>query len=336
MKIAVFESRRYERAVFDALKSQHSHSLTYLDVRATPQTIRLAEGHDCLCSFVSDQIDAEVLTRFHAMGGRLIAQRAAGYNNIDLATAAKLGLKVVRVPEYSPYAVAEHAVALLQTLNRKTHRAYNRVREGNFSLEGLTGFDLYGKTVGLIGTGRIGAVLAKIMHGFGCQLQAYDLKPNTELEQRYGVRFLPLAEVLATSDILSLHVPLTAETRHILDAAAMAAMKRGVVLINTGRGGLIDAEALIDALKTGQVGAAGLDVYEGEEGLFFEDHSSDVLQDDTLARLISFPNVVITSHQAFLTREALQNIASTTLQNITDFEQGRPLVNEVTFVKATA
>jgi D-lactate dehydrogenase len=235
----------------------------------------------------------------------------------------------VRVPEYSPHAVAEHAVALVLTLNRRIHRAYNRVREANFSLDGLVGFDLHGKTVGVVGTGRIGAVMLRIMHGFGCHLLAYDVKEDPALSQELPVRYVSLQELLGESDIISLHVPLTPDTRHLIDARALATMKRGVVLINTGRGALIDTQALVAALKRGHIGAAGLDVYEEEEGVFFKDLSDQVLQDDVLARLLTFPNTLITSHQGFLTREALANIAQTTLANIRAFEQGAPLVNEV-------
>jgi D-lactate dehydrogenase len=258
-----------------------------------------------------------------------VALRSAGYNHVDLRAASALGLPVVRVPEYSPYAVAEHAVALLLTLNRKIHRAYNRVREANFSLDGLVGFDLHDKVVGLVGTGRIGRVMATIVRGFGCRLLAMDPQPDPVFAQQLSLRYVSLQELYRESDIVSLHVPLTPSTRHLIDAEALQTMKRGVVLINTGRGALIDTRALIEALKSEHVGAAGLDVYEEEEKVFFRDLSDRVLQDDVLARLLTFPNVLITSHQAFLTREALANIAETTLANIATFERGDPLQNEV-------
>jgi D-lactate dehydrogenase len=282
-----------------------------------------------VCSFVNDHLDNETLTKLHSNGVRLIALRSAGFNHVDLATSERLGMAVMRVPEYSPYAVAEHATALILALNRHIHRAYNRVREGNFSLDGLVGFDLHGKTVGVVGTGRIGAVLLQIMHGFGCRLLAFDVKPNGDLPKRLPVQYVPLEQLLRESEIVSLHVPLTPDTRHMINASTLALMKPGVMLINTGRGALIDTRALIDALKDGRIGAAGLDVYEEEEGVFFMDLSDCVLQDDVLARLLTFPNTLITSHQAFLTREALANIARTTLSNITAYERGEPLQNEV-------
>jgi D-lactate dehydrogenase len=253
---------------------------------------------------------------------------------VDLEEAARLGMRVARVPEYSPYAVAEHAMALVLALNRHVHRAYNRVRENNFSLDGLVGFDLHGKTFGIVGTGRIGAALARIAHGFGCRVLAVDVRPNPELQSWLPVRYVELDELCREADIISLHVPLTPQTHHLIDAAALARMKRGVVLINTGRGALVDSRALIQALKTGHVGAAGLDVYEEEENVFFRNLSEQVLQDDVLARLLTFPNVLVTSHQAFLTHEALANIAETTLGSVTAFERGDALVHEV--VAATA
>jgi D-lactate dehydrogenase len=259
----------------------------------------------------------------------LIALRSAGYNHVDLDAAGRLGFVVVRVPEYSPHAVAEHTVGLILALNRKTHRAYNRVREANFSLEGLVGFDLVGKTCGIVGTGKIGAVVARILRGFGCRLLAFDLTPNQTFSQQFDVQYTELPTLYRDSDIISLHVPLTPATQHLINAEALAQMKPGVMLINTGRGALVDSRALIDALKRGQVGAAGLDVYEEEEGIFFRNLSEQVLQDDVLARLLTFPNVLITSHQAFLTREALANIADTTLANVSAFERGERLLNEV-------
>ena len=289
----------------------------------------MAIGFDAVCSFVNDELGREALTVLGQGGTRLVALRSAGFNHVDLDAAAAVGLTVVRVPEYSPHAVAEHAVALMLTLNRKTHRAYARVREGNFSLEGLVGYDLHGKTIGVIGTGRIGTVLLRILGGFGCRLLAYDIAQDPHVTRELGARYVELPELLAASDIISLHVPLTPATRHVIDGGALAQMKKGVVVINTGRGALIDTPALVSALKNGHVGAAGLDVYEEEEGVFFEDLSGQVLQDDVLARLLTFPNTLITSHQGFLTGEALANIAETTLANIESFERGDSLVNVV-------
>jgi D-lactate dehydrogenase len=325
MKIAFFDARSYERKVFTEQNAVHKHDITFMDARLTEKTVGAAAGHDCICAFVNDTLDEPCLKSFAQMGGRLVALRSAGFNHMDLEAAAMLGLSVVRVPEYSAHAVAEHAVALILSLNRKIHRAYARVREGNFSIEGLTGFDVFGKTVGVIGMGKIGRVFAQIMLGFGCNVIAHDLTPSP----RQGVAYVPLADLYAQSDIISLHMPLTKTTRHLINAEALKQMKKNVMLINTGRGGLIDTPALICALKEQTIGSAGLDVYEEEEGVFFTDHSGDIVQDDKLARLMTFPNVLITAHQAFLTQEALHNIAATTLQNISDFEAKRPLINEV-------
>jgi D-lactate dehydrogenase len=294
----------------------------------TPETAILAQGYPCVCCFVSDQLDAQTLKVLKEAGVSLVALRSAGYNHVDLAQAHQSGIRVVRVPAYSPHAVAEHAVALLLALDRHICKAYNRVRELDFSLDNLLGFDLFGKVVGIIGMGKIGSVMAKIMNGFGCEVLAYDPKADPKWASKDQFKYVSLAELYQKSDVISLHVPLTHETRHMLDAPAIAQMKRGVYLINTGQGALIDTRALIDGLKSGQIGAAGLDVYEEEEGIFYQNLSDQVLKDDVLARLLTFPNVLVTSHQAFLTREALTNIAQTTLQNIADFEQGK-LSNEV-------
>jgi D-lactate dehydrogenase len=329
MHIAVFDTHTYDREALEAANANNQHRLTFLEPRLTAETAALAAGVPAVCSFVNDRVDRRALEILHGGGTRLIALRSAGYNHVDLRAAAELGLTVVRVPAYSPHAVAEHAVALILALNRKTHRAYNRVREGNFGLDGLVGYDLAGKTVGIVGTGRIGAVLAGIMRGFGCRVVAFDLRPDAALARAGGLSYVDLPQVFAEADILSLHVPLTPGTHHLIDAAALGAMKRGVVLINTSRGALIDTRALIAALKTGHVGAAGLDVYEEEEGIFFQDLSNQVLQDDVLARLLTFPNVLITSHQAFLTREALDGIATTTLENVRVFESEGRAQNEV-------
>jgi len=329
VRIAVFETRRYDRDAFERANATFGYDLVFLEPRLTAQTAALGAGFDVICSFVGDRIDREALAILRAGGVRLIALRSAGYNHVDLAAAAAVALPVVRVPEYSPYAIAEHAVALVLTLNRKIHRAHVRVREGNFSLDGLVGFDLHGKVVGICGTGRIGAVAARIFAGFGCRVLAHDLRRSEALIRELGVEYVTLPELLRAADVVSLHTPLTPATHHLIDAAAFATMKRGVLLVNTGRGAVVDSRALIAALKIGHLGGAALDVYEEEEGVFFEDLSDRVLQDDVLARLLTFPNVLITAHQGFLTREALDHIATTTLENIRAFERGEPLRNEV-------
>jgi len=324
MRIAFFDSHQYDRAAFTAANRAFAHELVFFDTRLTPATAQLASGFTAVCAFVNDDLSRATLQVLKDQEVRIIALRCAGFNNVDRAAAKELNLSVVRVPDYSPHAVAEHALALILTLNRKTHRAFNRVREGNFSLEGLVGFDLHGKTVGVIGTGKIGSVFAKIMLAVGAKVLAYDLQQNSELAAA-GVHYTELSELLQSSDIVSLHVPLNSATRHMINSDTLALTKPGVMLINTGRGALIDTRALIQYLKSGHIGSAGLDVYEEEEGVFFSDHSGEILQDDQLARLMTFPNVLITSHQAFLTHEALQNIATTTLQSLSDFEAGREL-----------
>jgi D-lactate dehydrogenase len=329
MNILLFDTHSYEREAFMAANQDVGHALTFLEPRLTRETAALAAGYDVVCAFVNDRLDEPALRVLRDAGVRLVALRSAGFNHVDLTAAAALDLPVVRVPEYSPYAVAEHAVGLVLTLNRKIHRAYARVREWNFSLDGLVGFDLQGKTVGVIGTGKIGRVAAQIFHGFGCRLLAHDINPDAALVDRCHVRYVDLAELYRESHIVSLHLPLTPSTHHMINDEALSHMRRGIMIINTGRGALIDSRALLAALKTGHVGAAGLDVYEEEEGIFFQDLSNKVLQDDVLARLLTFPNVLVTAHQAFLTGEALANIASTTLANITAFERGGPLANEV-------
>lgn len=329
MKIAVFDTHDYERKVFKAHQENFTHEVIYHDVRLNEQTVSLANGCEVICGFVNDHFDEPSLKAFAKAGGKLIALRCAGFNNVDLAAAARCGIHVVRVPAYSPHAVAEFAMALILTLNRKTHRAYNRVREGNFSLEGLTGFDLHGKTVGIVGVGVIGAVFAKIVNGFGCKVLGFD--PDIRNIQNAGtpISSVSLDELCRNADIISLHAPLNPKTKHMINAERLALMKPSAMIINTGRGALIDAQALIVALKRGMIGAAALDVYEEEEGVFFSDHSGDIMQDDVLARLISFPNVLITSHQAFLTNEALNNIVSTTFESISAFEKGLPLTHEI-------
>jgi D-lactate dehydrogenase len=329
LRVAFFDTHPFEREYFNALNMSMGQELTYFEPRLTRETARLAQGFPVVCSFANDKLDRLAIGVLKECGVKLIALRSAGFNHVDLAAAHAAGLRVVRVPAYSPYAVAEHAVTLILALNRKIHRAYSRVREGNFSLGGLVGFDLHGKTVGVVGTGRIGAAFASIMRGFGCRVLAYDLVTNPELEGPLQVKYVDLPELYANSDVISLHVPLTPKTRHLIDAAALAQMKSNAMIINTGRGALIDTAALISALKSGTIGFAGLDVYEEEEGIFFEDLSNTVLQDDQLARLLTFPNVLVTAHQGFLTKEALGNIAETTLENIRDFELGKPLKNEV-------
>ncbi len=329
MKIAVFSSHHFEKKFLNAVNAEHHHSLTFFEPMLNEQTAPLAQGFDGVCCFVSDHVDAQTLNALKTGGVRLIALRSAGYNNVDLVAAAKLGLTVVRVPAYSPHAVAEYAVGLLLSVNRKIHKAYMRVHGQNFSLEGLMGFDLYGKTVGVIGTGRIGAVFATIMKGFGCDVIAYDSFVNQELVAKKTVTYVSLSELYQRADVISLHVPLLPSTHHLVNSETLPQMKDGILIINTGRGALIDSLALIEALKSGKIGGAGLDVYEEEEGIFYKDLSEHVLKDDVLARLITFPNVLMTSHQAFLTKEALQKIAETTLQNITDFETNRPLLNQV-------
>lgn len=325
MRVAVFNTKAYDREYFNLanakLPEAERHELSWLDPHLTLDTVALARGAAAVCVFVNDKLTAAVLERLQQLGIRLIALRCAGFNNVDLTAAKSLGLTVVRVPAYSPHAVAEHAVALLLALNRKTHRAYNRVREGNFALQGLCGFDLHGKTVGVIGTGKIGLAFARIMNGFGCELLAFDPNPAAEASS-LGVRYVALSELLERSDVVSLHCPLVPSTRHLLDERAIFQMKPGAVLINTGRGALVDTRALILALKKHHLGAVGVDVYEEEEALFFEDHSAEGIDDDTFVRLATFPNVLVTAHQGFLTAEALTAIAEVTLANISAFESG--------------
>lgn len=328
MKVAIFGTRAFDREFLSAANGEHGHELVFFEPRLTAQTAALAEGFPAACVFVNDQVDAAVLRVLRDGGTRLVALRSAGFNHVDLRAARDLGLVVARVPAYSPHAVAEHAAGLILALNRKLHRAYNRVREGNFALEGLLGFDLAGRTVGIVGTGRIGRAFAAIMAGFRCRLLAVDPYPNPESEA-LGARYVPMETMLEESDIISLHCPLTPETRHLIDRHALERVKAGVMLINTSRGALIDTRAVIDALKSGRIGYLGLDVYEEEEGLFFEDLSDQIIPDDVFARLLTFPNVLITGHQGFFTRDALQNIAATTLENITAFERGEGMLHEV-------
>ena len=329
MKVAVFSAHSFDREFLTRINLEFKHNLIFFEAKLTPETASLAQGFPCICCFVSDQLDIKTLPLLAKQNVQLIALRSAGYNHVDLTETKRLRMSVVRVPAYSPNAVAEHATALLLSLVRHIPKAYNRVRDLDFSLEGLMGFDLSGKTIGIIGTGKIGVVFAKIMKGFDCRVLAYDPKPNAELKANSAVKYVSLPELFQNSDVISLHLPLTPETKYMINSETLTQMKQGVYLINTGRGALIDTHALIAGLKTGHIGAAGLDVYEEEEGIFYQNLSDQVLKDDVLARLLTFPNVLVTSHQAFFTREALSNIARTTLQNISDFENKKPLINEV-------
>src|SRR5690554_1955714 len=328
MNVLFFSAKNYDQQFFSQTNIQFNFNLKYLDVPLNRNTAVLANGYEVVCVFVNDVVDNEVLQELSDHGVRLIALRSAGYNHVDLKAAQALGIKVVRVPAYSPYSVAEHTLALILTLNRKTHRAYNRVREGNFALNGLMGFDLNGKTVGLIGLGKIGLVTAKILIGFGCNVLGYDVQRTTEMDA-LGIEFTDLERLYRDSDIISLHCPLTPETYHLINADSIAKMKKGVMLINTSRGALVDTRAVIEGLKKEHIGQLGVDVYEEEADLFFEDLSDKVIQDDVFMRLLSFNNVLITGHQAFFTSNALHSISEITLQNIANFKNQQPLINEV-------
>jgi D-lactate dehydrogenase len=328
MKVAVFSAKSYDRQFLEVANLNHGHELLFLEPRLTEMTATLAAGCQAICVFINDKLDASTVKAIADQGVQLIALRSAGFNHVDLKAAAALGLTVVRVPAYSPYAVAEHTVALILALNRKLYRAYNRVRDDNFSLEGLMGFDLHGSTVGIVGTGKIGQCFAQIMQGFGCRLLAYDVQPNAHCES-LGVEYVALSVLFAQSDVVSLHCPLTPQTHHLVNADSLALVKKGMMLINTSRGGLLDTLAVIEGIKSGKIGYLGIDVYEQEEELFFEDLSNTIIQDDTFLLLQAFPNVMITAHQAFFTSNALTNIADTTLANITDFEQAKPCLNLV-------
>jgi D-lactate dehydrogenase len=324
MRVAVFSAKPYDERFLD--EANDHHDLEYFEARLGPRTAPLADGFAAVCVFVNDVVDAEVLNTLAEGGTGLVATRSAGFNHVDLAAADRLGITVARVPAYSPDAVAEHTVALILTLDRKIHRAHNRVREGNFALEGLLGFDLGRRTVGLVGTGRIGSRTAAILTGFGCRLLGYDPFPSAEA---IGVRYVALEELLAESDIISLHLPLTPQTQHLIDATALATMRPGAMLINTSRGALVDTAAAVEALKSGHLGYLGLDVYEEEGDLFFEDLSNQVITDDVFSRLLTFPNVVVTGHQAFFTEEALRAIADATIANIDAFAAGEASGNEI-------
>ncbi|MEM6452733.1 MAG: 2-hydroxyacid dehydrogenase [Cyanobacteria bacterium P01_D01_bin.105] len=328
MKIAFFSAKAYDKSSFERINQSFEHEITFFEPLLTLKTVPLAAGFPAVCVFINDDLGESCLRELAANGTQLIALRCAGYNNVDLEIAEALGLQVVRVPAYSPYAVAEHAVGLIMMLNRKLYKAYNRVREDNFALKGLLGFDLHGKTVGVVGTGKIGECFARIMHGFGCRLLAYDVQENSALVE-IGVEYVSLSALLSQCDVISLHCPLLPSTYHMLNDESFSQLKPGAMVINTSRGGLMDTKAAISALKSGQLGYLGIDVYEDEGSLFFQDLSDTVIQDDIFQLLQSFPNVVITAHQAFFTQEALANIAKTTLQNISDVAAGQGCLNAV-------
>ncbi len=328
-KIAVFDTKTYDRRFLELANTHSHHKLTFFESQLGPSTAVLADGFPAICVFVNDQLDEAVLTQIAAQGTKIVALRCAGYNNVDLEAAARLGIAVVRVPAYSPHAVAEFTIGLVLALDRHIHRAWARVRENNFTLDGLIGRTLIGRTIGVIGTGRIGALVARTFKaGFGCDVIACDLAPNVDLAAA-DVRYVDRQDLIAKADIISLHCPLTPDTYHIINAAAIDAAKPGVMIINTSRGALIDTKALIHGLKSHKIGSVALDVYEQEADLFFKDLSSEIIDDDVFQRLLTFPNVLVTGHQAFLTEEALTAIAETTLRNITDAFAGRPLSNRI-------
>ena len=328
IRIAFFDTKPYDRLSFDGVKDRYGFEIDYFESRLTPVSAKLAEGHEVVCAFVNDDINAETVEQLIRCGVRLIAMRCAGFNNVDLGAACGR-LDVVRVPKYSPYAVAEYTLGLLLCLNRCLHRAFCRIRENNFSINGFLGFDVHGKTVGIIGTGKIGQTFAEVLQGFGVRILAHDPWPNEKAAAQYHMEYVELEQLYRESDIISLHCPLTPENRYLINPESIAMMKRGVIILNTSRGKLVDTQALINALKTGQVGGAGLDVYEEEAAYFFEDRSDKAIADDVLARLMTFPNVLVTSHQAFFTKEAMNNIAEITLDNIRDFAEGKPLKNGI-------
>lgn len=330
--VAVFDTKPYDRDFLEPAAVARGLALRFHDFRLNSDTAATVAGARAVCVFVNDRVDAKCLRVLADAGVRLVALRCAGFNNVDLKVARELGLTVTRVPAYSPHAVAEHTVALLLALNRRIHRAYHRVRDHNFSLAGLVGFDLFGKTVGIVGTGKIGRLTAQILRGFGMKVLAFDVQPDAEWARQFEVTYTPLTDLLATSDVVSLHLPLLPETRHLLCEKTIALMKAVAYVVNTGRGKLIDTTAVLAALKSGQLGGVALDVYEEEEGVFFEDHSGEVLQDDELTRLLTYPNVLVTSHQAFLTREALTEIARVTTLNLRNFTDGLSLLEGTVLV----
>lgn len=329
LKIAFYDTRIYDRDAFVSANKAYSYTIDFFEFHLNEQTALTAKGYDVVCAFVNDTINSKVMAVLKECGVKLIAMRCAGYNNVDLKAAAKNGIKVVRVPSYSPNAVAEHAVALLLALTRKIPQAYLKTRSGNFTLDGLTGRNLNGLTAGILGTGRIGKLMAQILSGFGMNVEVYDVSPDNEWAAYHGFKYVQLTQLFADADVLSLHCPLTEETKHVVNAQSLQMMKRDAVIINTGRGALIDSNALVNSLKKQTIGGAALDVYEEESKYFFEDWSVNVIKDDILARLMTFPNVIITSHQAFLTSNALKAIASTTFENIKAFCDGAELANEV-------
>jgi D-lactate dehydrogenase len=329
-KIAFFDTKPYDKKSFDEINKKFSFDITYFDARLSAQTAVLSENHDGVCAFVNDVVDHSVIEQLVKHEVKILGLRCAGYNNVDFDKAYK-NIRVVRVPAYSPYAVAEHAVALMLSLNRKTHKAYYRIREGNFSINGLLGFDMYNKTAGIIGVGKIGKCLINILKGFGMKVLAFDPYPDEQYAEESGIRYASLQDIYKEADIISLHCPLTKDTEYMINAETIALMKRNIMIINTSRGKLIDTQALVKGLKSGVIGSAGLDVYEEESEYFFEDKSTEMIFDDTLARLLTFPNVLITSHQAFFTREALHNIAETTLNNFKAFFAGEELKNEICY-----
>jgi D-lactate dehydrogenase len=328
MKITFFSTQPYDRKSFEEHNKSYGFKIKYLEVQLNEETAALARGSEAVCAFVNDRINEAIIQQLTGFGIKVLALRCAGFNNVDLRAAKDHNLTVVRVPAYSPHAVAEHAVAMIMTLNRKIHKAYNRIREQNFSLNGLLGFDLYGKTVGVIGTGNIGEVFCKIMLGFGCKVVAFDVRQNDSLIQS-GVEYHPIERVLGVSDIISLHCPLNEQTKYLINDKTIELMKEHVMLINTSRGGLIDTRTVVRGLKSGTIGSLGIDVYEQEEKLFFRDLSDSIIEDDVISRLSSFSNVLITAHQGFFTQEALAQIAETTLSNLKNFQENEKVVNEV-------
>jgi D-lactate dehydrogenase len=333
MKTAVFSTYRFERELLQK-EATGKHELVFIEAPLSVNTALLAQGCEAVCIFVNDDASEKVLQKLHELGIKFLVLRSAGFNHLDLETANKLGMRAARVPEYSPYAVAEHTVALMLALNRKLVRANSRVRDGNFSLDGLTGFDMHGKTAGIIGLGKIGRAVASIMKGFGCRLLGSDPFPDQKWVKETGIRLTDIDSLCRESDIITLHAPLFEETKYMINKERIGSMKKGVMLINTSRGGLVDTKAVIAGLKSLHIGYLGLDVYEEEKGLFFEDHSSEILQDDVITRLMTFPNVLITSHQGFLTDTALQNIAGTTVENLDHFSKGTFGVGEIKLGKS--
>ncbi|MDX8397922.1 MAG: 2-hydroxyacid dehydrogenase [Mariprofundaceae bacterium] len=335
MKITIFSAQAYDKAYFTAANEKFGYQLIFHEARLELSTVELARGSDAVCVFVNDDLEEVTIEALKAMDIAMIALRCAGYNNVNLQAADRLGIHVVRVPAYSPYAVAEHAVALMLTLNRKTHRAHARVRDGNFSLQGLTGFDMHGKIAGIVGTGRIGSIVLNILKGFGCNILAFDTQPNEALKQQ-GVSYVPLKQLLTQADIISFHCPLTPDTFHLINDDSLENMKDGVMIINTSRGAIVDANCAINGLKSGKIAYLGLDVYEQEGDLFFHDLSNTIIRDDIFERLLTFPNVLVTGHQGFFTEEALVNIAATTLENIACYDLGKPMINKLHAEQAIA